>query len=109
MTIYFSDGLKRPALVRLCQQYLLGTVGRKADLKARVKGFSENMIRWKWYVVKFTIHFSSTKIISSLIPGARCAHRGVRDGKVIKNDKHKETLTKVNKKAKLSTLRRDVM
>ncbi|KAJ3806187.1 hypothetical protein F5876DRAFT_80954 [Lentinula aff. lateritia] len=68
-TVYKDiNNLKREALLALCKQYSLGTLGNKSVLKQKLIGFSENKIRWP-----------------SLIHGARRAHRGVRDGGITKN------------------------
>jgi len=85
--------MRRAQLVELCKQYALGTTGNMKDFKAKLEGFSENKIRWKY-----------------LIPGAKRSHRGVRDGKINKTSKVKqENVSKPTKKAKLSTLRRNEM
>ncbi|KAJ3809375.1 hypothetical protein F5876DRAFT_66504 [Lentinula aff. lateritia] len=94
-TVYKDiNNLKREALLALCKQYSLGTLGNKSVLKQKLIGFSENKIRWP-----------------SLIHGARRAHRGVRDGGITKNkpkpkDSSVASSTTV-KKLKPSVIRRN--
>ncbi|KAF9016829.1 hypothetical protein BDP27DRAFT_1356073 [Rhodocollybia butyracea] len=61
-------------------------------LRAKLTGFSEDMVRWK-----------------DLVPGARRSHRGVREGKIAKPSKDNagSTTTKKLKKLKLSVIRRN--
>lgn len=54
-TIRFSNEMSHLALTRLCKEYSLSTTGRKAELKAKLKVFSENMIQWKWYVIIYYV------------------------------------------------------
>ncbi|KAJ4499946.1 hypothetical protein C8R41DRAFT_812696 [Lentinula lateritia] len=90
------NGLKRTALVELCKQYELGTQGNMRVLKEKLIGFSENKIRWQ-----------------CLLPIARRAHRGVRNGGITKNKPaNKEgpaAIPSKAKKLKLSTVRRNEM
>ncbi|KAJ3746980.1 hypothetical protein EV360DRAFT_76356 [Lentinula raphanica] len=58
-------------------------------LRKRLAGFSENLVRWK-----------------IIVPGAKRAHRGVRDGMIKKNDARKDSKQK-KPKEKLSMLRRN--
>ncbi|KAF9056885.1 hypothetical protein BDP27DRAFT_1433267 [Rhodocollybia butyracea] len=91
---YPSDSMKRPELVALCREFSLGVVGKMANFKEKLTGFSENVIRWR-----------------TLIPGARCAHRGVREGRIVKNSSPKKEKAsapvKKAKKLKLSMIRRN--
>ncbi|KAJ4491568.1 hypothetical protein C8J55DRAFT_557137 [Lentinula edodes] len=88
--------LKRTALVELCKQYELGTQGNMRVLKEKLTGFSENKIRWQ-----------------CLLPIARRAHRGVRNGGITKNKpvpkKDPTAAPPKSKKLKLSTVRRNEM
>ncbi|KAJ4486413.1 hypothetical protein C8R41DRAFT_921285 [Lentinula lateritia] len=88
------NSLKRTALIEICKKYSLTTQGNMQVLKEKIVGFSENKIRWQ-----------------CLIPAARRAHRGVRDGGITKNKpKLKEATTAASakvKKLKLSTVRRN--
>ncbi|KAJ3867260.1 hypothetical protein EV359DRAFT_78744 [Lentinula novae-zelandiae] len=92
------NGLKRTALVELCKQYELGTQGNMRVLKEKLIGFSENKIRWQ-----------------CLLPIARRAHRGVRNGGITKNKPVPKKghaaapSTSKSKKLKLSTVRRNEM
>ncbi|KAJ3793620.1 hypothetical protein GGU11DRAFT_799127, partial [Lentinula aff. detonsa] len=87
-------GSKRPELVELCKQYSLGSVGKKDELKKRLAGFSENKIRWQ-----------------SLVPNAHRAHRGVRDGGIVKRKPEISSISLSSahkvKKLKPSTVRRN--
>ncbi|KAJ3870471.1 hypothetical protein F5051DRAFT_434594, partial [Lentinula edodes] len=84
-TIEVSNNLKQEALLALCKQYSLGTLGNKLVLKQKLIGFSENKIRWP-----------------SLIHGARRAHRGVCDGGITKNKpKPKDNTRTLEEKAEL--------
>ncbi|KAF9067475.1 hypothetical protein BDP27DRAFT_1364917 [Rhodocollybia butyracea] len=75
-------------------EFSLGVVGKMADFKEKLTGFSENVIRWR-----------------TLIPGARRAHRGVREGRIVKNSSPKKEKAsapvKKAKKLKLSMIRRN--
>ncbi|KAJ3871767.1 hypothetical protein F5051DRAFT_433587 [Lentinula edodes] len=88
--------LSRPALLELCKQYSLSSLGNKIVLKDRITGFSENKIRWQ-----------------CLLPGIRRPHRGVREGGISKNKpKTKEdpitaTVTPKVKKLKPSVMQRN--
>ncbi|GAW07617.1 protein [Lentinula edodes] len=92
------NSLKRTALVELCKQYGLGAQGNMRVLKEKLIGFSENKIRWQ-----------------CLLPIARRAHRGVRNGGITKNNPVPKKgaaaapSTSKSKKLKLSTLRRNEM
>jgi hypothetical protein len=102
--------MKRPELVALCREFSLGVVGNMPELKAKLNGFSENKIRWKTYVFHCVMYNALlTEIASSLIPGARRAHRGVREGGIMKNTSTKkenvDMVAKKSKKLKLSTIR----
>ncbi|KAJ3834183.1 hypothetical protein F5878DRAFT_631192 [Lentinula raphanica] len=82
-------GLRRADLVDLCKGYQLGVNENMKMLRERLVGFSENLVRWK-----------------IVVPGAKRAHRGVRDGMVKKNEAKKDSKHK-KPKEKLSMLRRN--
>ncbi|KAF9072470.1 hypothetical protein BDP27DRAFT_1320516 [Rhodocollybia butyracea] len=87
-----SETLNRPGLLDLCKTYALGVTGNMVALRAKLTGFSEDMVRWK-----------------DLVPGAWRSHRGVREGKIVKptKDNAGSTTTKKLKKLKLSVIRRN--
>ncbi|KAJ3975261.1 hypothetical protein EV361DRAFT_1031148 [Lentinula raphanica] len=90
-TVYQDiNSFSRPALQELCKQYSLTPQGNKAAMKERLVGFSEHKIRWQ-----------------CLLPAARRAHRGVRQGGIVKvKAKLSPTVQSKAKKPKASTQRR---
>ncbi|KAJ3711751.1 hypothetical protein C8R42DRAFT_688556 [Lentinula raphanica] len=90
-TVYQDiNSFSRPALQELCKQYSLTPQGNKAAMKERLVGFSEHKIRWQ-----------------CLLPAARRAHRGVRQGGIVKvKAKPSPTVQSKAKKPKASTQRR---
>ncbi|KAF9075774.1 hypothetical protein BDP27DRAFT_1414946 [Rhodocollybia butyracea] len=87
---YPSDSMKRPELVALCREFSLGVVGKMADFKEKLTGFSENVIRWRTCKA--------------------CSLR-VHEGKIVKNSSPKKEKAsapvKKAKKLKLSMIRRN--
>lgn len=107
--------MRRLALLELCRQYSLGTTGNMQDFRDKLTEFSESILRWKWYVLLIFV-FLFVESCYSLIPGARRAHRGVREGGITKSrqvkNEHTTALQKPSKKSKklkLSAMRRDKM
>jgi hypothetical protein len=100
--------MKRPELVDLCREFSLGVVGNMPELKEKLHGFSENIIRWQKKVFHCMSITLLIDIALSLIPGARRAHRGVREGGIMTSAKKENvgTAAKKTKKLKLSTIRR---
>ncbi|KAJ3911752.1 hypothetical protein F5877DRAFT_85575 [Lentinula edodes] len=82
--------LTGPGLKELCKQYCLSTTGNKKILKERIAGFSQDKSRWQ-----------------HLLPNARRAHRGVRDGGIMKNRPQPNASPAKVKKLKPSVLRRN--
>ncbi|KAJ3846397.1 hypothetical protein EV368DRAFT_69959 [Lentinula lateritia] len=79
-----------PGLKELCKQYCLSTTGNKKILKERIAGFSQDKSRWQ-----------------HLLPNARRAHRGVREGGITKNRPQPNASPVKVKKLKPSVLRRN--
>ncbi|KAJ3891932.1 hypothetical protein GG344DRAFT_64992 [Lentinula edodes] len=92
------NGLKRSALVQIAKDCGLSSHQNMNILREKITEFSKDMVQWK-----------------TLLAGARRAHRGVRSGKIVKNElsprHNKESSTSQTKKVKekLSTLRRNAL
>ncbi|KAF8828209.1 hypothetical protein HHX47_DHR4000568 [Lentinula edodes] len=90
-------GLKRSALVQIAKDCGLSSHQNMGILREKLTEFSKDMVQWK-----------------TLLAGAHRAHRGVRSGKIVKNEPSphkKNSPTSQTKKAKekLSTLRRNTL
>ncbi|KAJ3804794.1 hypothetical protein F5876DRAFT_82600 [Lentinula aff. lateritia] len=91
------NGLKHNALVQIAKDCGLSSHQNMNILREKITEFSKDMIQWK-----------------TLLAGACRAHRGVRSGKIVKNelsnqDKNSPTLQIKKAKEKLSTLRRNAL
>ncbi|KAF8830638.1 hypothetical protein HHX47_DHR2001074 [Lentinula edodes] len=91
------NGLKRNALVQIAKDCGLSSHQNMNILREKITEFSKDMVQWK-----------------TLLAGARRAHRGVRSGKIVKNessnqDKNSPTLQIKKAKEKLSMLRRNAL